>query len=894
MSRLLDVLMRLAPLEFRRYGPEIRHLVTVRSREIRATAGVFALGRFWLFQISDIVRNIVAEWRADRSRQRSRNSNEKDPQMSRLIRDIGHAVRALVRDRAFTAIAVVTLALGIGASTTVFSVVNGVLLRPLPYQNSDRLVALWTELPGFGFPRFPRVTDALFVHYGDQSRVIQSLAGWRQRPARLLVDGKAERILGADVSISFFSTLGVAPQIGRGFVEEDAMPGSAPVAVLSHEAWTARFGAVPDIVGRMLDIDGVATEVVGVMPRGFQLVDTDIELLGPLQIDRGSLGGTSFAMRAVGRLAPGYSVEDASVEIGDLLWTVSETDPSGFFNESTLGQGQANAGVDRLIDDVVGPIRSTLWVLLGTVGLVLLIACANVANLALVRAEARGREITLRVALGAGRARIVRMFLTESAVLGVAAGVVGLGLGYLSTRAVVAFGPTQLPRLDDIRIDATVTVFSLLVALLSGLLFGTIPAIRQSRPDLTTSLQQESRSGTSSRSKQRIRAVLVSTQVALALVLLIGSGLMVRSMVGLSRVDPGFKTSGVLTFGLAVPPETYSEPESVVEFFREVEERLRGLPGVAAVGASSRLPLFVGSGTGVRPEGFEIDPDQLPPIVYDGLATPGFLESIGMQLISGRTFHPGEQSADANVVIVSRKFVDRFWPEQDAVGKRIGMGAAGDGESARYATVVGVVGDVRGNGLREEPVAQIYQPFDGTESSLVVQVAVSGDVADVLPLIRREVALVDRNVPVTNVQTIDQVLSDSLASTMFTMTMLAVAAFLALILGAVGVYGVISYVVSLRTREIGVRMALGARRWDVGGMVLRQGAAVAAVGLVVGVGAAIGLTRLLGSLLYGVEAVDVLTFVVAVLIVGAIALAASYLPAIRATRVDPLDALRSD
>ena len=898
MHRIVRFVLRFAPPEFRdRFEEEIVDLLTTRSAELQTKHGRLALIRFWLRHLTDVIRTVVSERRLARRRRHTPSPSTRNSNMASLAHDTAHAVRTVRRHRAFAVVAILTLALGIGANATVFSVVNGVLLRPLPYSDSDRLVTVWSEMPGFGFETFAGLTESQFVHYQARNRTLQSFAAWRGDPARLSGDGDPELITAAAISDNLFRTIGVSPMLGRGFVSEETRPGMPDVAILSFELWTRVFGRDPNIIGTRVNFDDRQTEIIGVMPDAFRFVDPEVELLRPLRINPDSLIGTSFAVNAIGRLAPGVTHHDATAEFVQLIQSLPETDPTGFFTEAVIQQAGLKPTIHLLVDDVVGSVRSSLWILLGTVGLVMLIACANVANLFLVRAEGRQKEIAVRVALGAKRNRIMQLLLTESVLLGLVAGLVGLGIAYAGTQILVALSPEQLPRLEDIRVDGLVVVFTLGISVLSGVLFGAVPALRHSKPQLGSTLQQEGRSGAISRERQRIRGALVVTQVALALVLLIGSGLMVRSLVSLSRVDPGFATSGVLTFRVALPPNDYDNPTLARNFFQQLVDRLEGLPGVDAVGAGSRLPLFIGSGVSVTPEGVTINPDELPPIIFNSSATSGFFRSTGIPILAGRTFERADQvpTDQIRTAVVSHGFVERFWPGETGVGKRFRIGAgANDSTEAPWLTVVGVVGDVRGMGLREEPITQVYFPLSGSELSLAVAVRTAGDPARLASAVRQEVWTLNANLPVTDVRTMKAVLGESTASAVFTMTLLAIASAVALLLGTVGIYGVITYVVSQRTREIGVRIALGAKQRDVSLMVLRQGAVVVGLGVVAGLGAAFGVTRLMESLLFEVRAVDPITFIAAAVFIASASLLASFVPARRAARVDPMNALRTD
>ena len=602
-----------------------------------------------------------------------------DPFMTQLIQHVRHALRGFARSPGFTTIAALTLALGIGANAAIFSVVNGVLLRPLPYEDPGRLVSVWHEIPGFGVERFPAASDALFVHYRNRSRSFESLAAWSPTGQRVTGGESPELVVGARITENLLATLGRPPAMGRGFTEADAQPQGPAVAILGHGLWVRHFASDPRILGRTIEIDERPVEIVGVMAEDFRFLRPTVEILRPLTIDEDALTATGFNYQVIGRLAPGIRILDASAEVDALVSSLPETDPNGFFTAENIEQGGLKAFLNSSMDDVVGSIRSTLWILLGTVGFVLVIACANVANLFLVRSEGRQKEVALRTALGASRGHLIGRFLTESVLLGLVGGMVGLALAYAGTRALVAFGPTQLPRLEEIGVDGTVLAFTAGISVLAGLLFGALPVLRLSARPLASTLNQEGRGGTAGKDPQRARSLLVMAQVAMALMLLIGSGLMIRSFQELRAVDPGFNAEGVLTFGLNLPASSYVDDDAVAGFYQQLIDRLASLPGATSAGAAAESPLSANNRTPVIPEGMELEPGSVGPVVIGRVVSPGYIETMEIRLLAGRTFERADHETRAGSVIVNESFAEQFWPGEVVIGMRLLSSPDGSG-----------------------------------------------------------------------------------------------------------------------------------------------------------------------------------------------------------------------
>jgi putative ABC transport system permease protein len=809
----------------------------------------------------------------------------------------------LARSPGFTTITVLTLGIGIGANTAIFSAVNGILLQSLPYPDPDRLVGLWHTAPGIDIPLFEQ-SDGTYLFYGSENQTLEGMGIFGNTSMNLTGGEEPERVDAAFVTSTLFSTLGIVPEHGRSFVEADNEPDAEAVAILGHGLWSRRFGSDPGILDNTVLIDGEAHRVIGVMPVGFSLPVSDSELWTALEIDPGEATTGSFRWFSVGRMKPGESVESAQRDLDRLRQRLPEAYPGDFLTAQMMETAQMEAVVHPLIEDVIGDenLERSLWILLGTVFFVLLIACANVASLFLVRAQSRHREVALRVALGAGRKRLARFFLSESLILALAGGALGLLLAFAATRMLVLLGPDSIPRLEGIGIDRTVLAFTLAISLLAGLLFGSFPLLRYARANMVMALKEGGRGGGTGRERDRARKLLVLSQLAMAFVLVAGAGLMTRSFQKVREVDPGFEAEGTLTFRVSLPNAEYDSRASIGGFYGQLIERLEGLPGVTHVGAGTKLPLSE-SGHNmniVSIADHPVAPGDLPPVSNTQYVTTGFLETLGVPLLEGRTFDRTDHFSNTRAVVVNRPFAERHWPGESALGKRVHPSLADDGPA--WFQVVGVVGGVRDYTLPEEPGPIIYYPVTGLEEledvfwPLTMSLVLRTDAqpATLAPLVRAQVRELDPNLPITDVLTMEEVVSESTSQLGFAMLLLAVAAVIALLLAAIGIYGVMSYDVTRRTREIGVRMALGAPSAAVSGMVVKQSAAIAGIGLAVGLAGAFGLTRLMRALLFGVSPMDPATLGLVLLTLFGVALLASYLPARRAASVDPLVALRAD
>ncbi len=808
--------------------------------------------------------------------------------METLAQDVRYAVRRLLKSPGFSLVAIVTLALGIGANSAIFSVVNTVLLRSLPYAEPDRLVMLFNSRGEN--PHFP-ASAPNFLDFRDQTQLFSGAAAYgATRDFNLVGIGDPTRLRGTPVSAEIFDVLGVRPELGRAFRAEENEPGAGAVVVLSHSVWQQYFGSDPQVIGRTISLDGVTRTVVGVMPAGFDY-PRESTLWTPLEYDaafRDNANRGAHYLGVVARLKPGVTVERADAEMHALGDRLAAQYPE-------LARSTATAASMR--EELVGSIRPALLVLLGAVGLVLLIACANVANLLLARAAARESELAVRAALGAGRGRLVRQLLTESVILALVGGGVGLLLAFWGTDALTALQPRSLRQLGEVRVDATVIAFTAGVALLTGLLFGLVPALQVTRADLAGSIREGSRGSLSGRAGTRLRGGLVVAEMALAVMLLAGAGLLIRSFVGLMSVDPGFQPQGVLSVELSLPGSSYPDDESVRQFYTRLQERLRALPGVVASGAVSALPLGGrASMAGFYPADREQPRAGEMPIAHMIQATPDYFRAIGIPLRRGRLFTPADRAGAPVALLLSEAGARRIFRGEEPLGRSVtltfGTAAYPDGITG---VVVGIVGNVHQKGLELAIEPDVYIPFDQAPfSSMELTLRTTARPLSLAAGVRSAVREIDPNLALGDFQTVEQVVSRSVAQPRFYMLLLTLFAAVALVLAAVGIFGVISYSVTQRTREIGMRMALGADAGTVLGMVVRGGMKMVLLGLGIGLVLTFALTRLVAGMLYGVAPTDPLTLAGVVVVLGCVALLACWLPARRATRIDPMVALRSE
>jgi putative ABC transport system permease protein len=805
--------------------------------------------------------------------------------MHTLFRDIRYSVRSLAGSPGFTIVAILALALGIGANTAIFSAVNAVLLRPLPFDDPDRLVQIWASTPSKGVP-FHNMFYSDACEWRRQAQSFDAMSACAPGTTNLTMGDEPERLSLWRVNASFFPMLGTQFHAGRGFLPEDDRPGAAKVAVMTHALWQRRFGSDRKVVGSVVTLDGVGHTIIGILPSGFEVTGRTVDLFSPVALSgaRGP-GSDDTTVVVFARLKRGVSIPQAQAEM-DIVG-------------GRLRQFRGSLGVFPRVwglrDFVVRDIRLSLIVLLGAVALVLLIACANVANLLLARAGARQRELAVRAALGASRGRILRHLLTESSILGLAGGAGGVLLAWWGLRALLQLVPDRFPLLSHAGIDARVLGFTVIVSLMTGIVFGLAPALAASRSSvMSEALKEGGRGSGESIARSRLRSTLVVVEVALALVLLIGAGLLTRSFIRLNDINPGFNPRGVLTASISLPASAYKDPGQRIAFWRHLFEQLESIPGVVASGAASSLPLTQhNTGTGLIVEGRPIPQPTEIPIVWFRTVNAAYFRAMEIPLRSGRSFNDQDQKGPP-VAIVNETMARRHWPNEDVIGKRFTSGLPPPGRPITWITIVGVVGDLRHKGLNVEADAEVFWPYQQHAPaglSLAVRVTDS-DAAQFAPLLRKAISSVDRQQPVSQIRSMEQILEGSIAAQRLSVTLLGIFAALAVVLAGVGIYGVISFSVARRTQEIGVRLALGARGGDVVGMVVRQALTLTLAGVGIGLAAAFGLTRFLGSLLYGVSATDPWVLAGVSLLLTGIAFAASYIPARRAALVDPIIALR--
>ena len=808
------------------------------------------------------------------------------------LQDVRFGARALRRNPAFAAVAILTLALGIGANAAIFSVVNTVLLRPLPWSEPERAVMIWSKWTAFDKTW---VATGEVVDYRRRATTLREVAAWAEGQVNLTGDGDPERVSSAGVTANLFSTLGVGAMMGRTFSAAEDVRNGPNVVVLSHPLWSRRYAADPGIVGRTILINGNTYEVTGVMPPGFVL-PTDYQnpepsqLWLPLQMDPASMDHGSHGLYAAARLQPGATVRQAADELHGIA--VAMTD-EGLYPR----QMQFDTVVLSLTDEVVGNVRRAIWLLFGAVAFLLLIACANVANLLLARAEGRQREIAVRAALGASRLRVMRQLLTESLVLTAIATTAGLALAFVGVRFVGWWNPANVPRVAEVSVNLRVLLFTAAVAVLTSVVFSLAPAVRALRVDLTDSLKDGAQGASSGGGRQRYRHALVVIEMALAVVLLVGAGLMLRSLWALQRVQLGFDPSQVLTMRLSLPVASYQTPEQVVDFYGRLLDRVRAIPGVRTAGAVRALPLGSTIGDfGLRVEGFTPTPGTGAKGDWQ-IASAGYLEAIGERVVRGRSITPDDKTDTMLVALINEEMARRYWPGRDPIGGRFQIG--GGAQNRPFVTVVGIVADVRHNGVTQAVKEKFYVPHTQWHKSvgnairtMTLVMKAQGDPQALANPVRQTIRELDPKLPVAEVRTMDEVVAATLSAPRFTGMLLGVFAALALALSAIGIYGVLSYVVSRRTREIGIRVAIGAGRGQVLRLVLGSGVGLALVGIVVGLAAAGSLSRVMTTLLHDVQPGDPATYATVAGVLTIVAIVASLVPAWRATRVDPVKALK--
>ncbi len=830
------------------------------------------------------------------------------PTLESIFSDIKLALRRLRKSPGFAATVILTLAIGIGANAAVFSVINSILIRPLPYPGSDRLVALWLAAPGAGglanSQSGLRLSPSMYFTFREHNRTFDSLGVWGTGTANVTGFAQPEEVQMGMVSDGVLQALAAPPAAGRLLSSADQDPHGAKTVMLSYGFWQRRFGGQSSAIGGGIVIDGQTREIVGVMPRGFRLIDQEFDVLAPLAFDRGQLKLSPFWLQGVGRLKTGVTAREADADLSRLIpvWMDSYSNGPGT-NPHWYEHWKITPALHSLKQDVVGDVSSVLWVVMGTIGVVLLIACSNIANLLLVRADARQQELSIRAALGAGRGRIARELLTESVLLGLVGGGLGIGVAGAGLRLLASIGPANLPRLSEISLDVRSLAFTLILSLISGLFFGSIPAWRYARKQAVLGTGASSRTAGMSRQRHRSRDVLVVAQVAMALVLLVSAGLMIRTFAQLRNVDPGFTDAQhIQTMRVSIPDSALVNGQMVMRIQNDILDQLQSIPGVASVGLSAAVPM----------EGVEPNWDILyvehhdygrsdPPLRFFNYISPGYLQSMGTRIVAGRDFTWNEVYGFRQEVIVSENFARENWGSPAAaIGRRVRQFT-----TLPWSEVIGVAQDVRYEGVNDKAPAIVYWPavinspyvkndFFGARFACFVIRSERAGTPGLLIEMQQAVWKVNADLPLTSIRSMEEIYARSMASTSFTLVMLGIAASMALALGIIGIYGVISYAVAQRTREIGIRLALGAPKRELRWMFVRSALVLTVIGVAIGLGAAAGLTQLMKSLLFGVSPVDPVTYVSIPLVLAACAVLASYLPARRAASVDPAEALRAE
>ena len=806
--------------------------------------------------------------------------------METLWRDLRYGFRMLAKKPGFTVVAAVTLALGIGANTAIFSVVNAVLLRPLPYREPGRLVEIWETNPIKAWTDAP-AAPANFYDWEQQNDVFEGMANYSTGPGNFALTGKdePERLRGQAISGNLFSVLGVEASLGRTFLPEETWKGKDEVVILSHGLWKRRFGEDPNLIGQMISLRGKNYTVVGVMPDGFYFPTKEVDLWVPWGLDPTEIPNLRrpHFMRVVARLKSGKTLAQAQTEMNTIAGRLEQEYPG-----TNIKMG---VGLGLLHDWTVKDTRLPLLILLAVVAFILLIACANIANLLLARAATRMREMAIRTALGAGRRRLVRQLLTESLLMSAGGGALGLLFAVWGKELLLAFSPGNIPRFDEISVDASVFSFTLGITLLTTLIFGLVPALASSKIDLTSSLKEGGQKGGGDARHNRARNLFVVLEVAFALMLLIGAGLMIKSFMRLQRVDPGFDPDNILALQISLPGSKYKEDPQLIAFYQQALERIKSLPGVGDAGLTLTLPSQGAAWT----SDFTVEgrsPEEYGKEVRHNVVSSDYFRTMRVPLASGRLFSDYDDKDHPIVVVINEALARGFFSHEDPIGKRLKFSKP-EVEDKDWFTIVGVVKNEKLEGLAAEVKPEVYHPFlQGANNFVNLVVRTATDPRAMTVAVRREISALDKDVPIFNIKTMNEVLYESVARERFTVLLLAIFAAVALILSAVGIYGVMSYAVTERTHEIGIRMALGANASDVLGLVVRQGIKLAVAGVGLGVAGAFALTRLIEKLLFGVGATDPLTFTMISLLLTFVALLACWLPARRAAKVDPMIALR--
>jgi putative ABC transport system permease protein len=802
--------------------------------------------------------------------------------------DLRYGFRMLYKSPGFTAVAIITLAVGIGANTAIFSAVNAVLLRPLPYRDADRLVVILHD-------GHNPVAPANFIDWRNQSTAFESMGAAEYWTPNLTDGDRPEKVWALQLSSDIFPLLGIQPALGRVFLPEENKPGSEHEVVLSYALWQRRFSGDERVLGRNIALNGETYTVVGVMPRGFKFAPfwaTKAELWVPIALGPRASSRTGNSLRVFARLAPGVSMEQAGAEMATIAARLDSQYPGT----------NRNVTVVPLKDKVVGDIRPALLMLLGAVALVLLIACANVAHMLLARASARQKEVAVRTALGASRLRLIRQFLTESLVLALVGGGAGLLLAICCIRVLISISPAAIPRVETISVDSQVLIFIAGISVLTGLGFGLVPAFQSTGASLCDSLKEGGRGPAGGAASNRIRGLLIASEFALALMLLIGAGLMVRSVIALQRIDPGFNPNNLMTMVVSVAGSRESVPGRRAEFYQEMTRRVRAMPGIQSAGVINHLPL-AGDTWGWP---FWIEGEPLPPpgegpdAVYR-VVLPGYFQTMGIPIVGGRDISETDTMNNPGVVVINQKLAERYWPGQDAIGKRITM--ENPRKSPSWITVVGVARNSKQEEWAARPESEVFLPYlqnhnylenSNAFSYMTLVARTTGDAADLASPIKSQIWAIDPSVTISEVQTMEEVVTRATAQPRFNLLLLAAFGGIALVLAGAGIYGVTSYWVSQRTHEIGIRMALGAARSDIRKLIVGQAMILALMGSGAGLLGALGLGRLISGLLYGVQPTDAVTYIAVTLVLCGVGFLAAYVPARRATRADPMTALRCE
>ena len=822
--------------------------------------------------------------------------------MSGFGTQLKHVLRRLMRSPMFTVVTLLTIAIGVGANSAIFSVINGVLLKPLPYPEPDRLVGVWQTAPGLDIKDLNASPSDYFT-FREENHTFQQFGIWNGDSVSITGLAAPEQVQAIDMTSGVLEAFGVQPALGRWFTLKDEVQGNPETVILTHGYWQRKFGGDPSVIGRRIVADGKAREIIGVMPQSFRFLDQKPELFFPLQFERAKVFLGNFSYVAIARLKPGVTLAQVNADVARMIPIVNtKFPPPPGFSAKLFEDAHIQHNVRPLKQDVIGELGKVLWVLMASIGVVLLIACANVANLLLVRAEGRQQELAIRTALGAGSRQIAREFLVESVFLGVLGGAAGLGLAYAALRLLVSLAPSSLPRLENITIDPLVLLFTLALSLVAGVLFGLMPVFKFAAPSVMAALRAGGRTLSQSKESHRARNTLVVLQVALAVILLISSGLMIRTFQALRHVQPGFTSPRELqTLAVFIPESQVKEPERVVRMHQEILRKVSAIPGVSSAAFANSVPTDGNNSTDLLyAEDRTYAEGQVPPLRRFKFVAPGFFQTMGTRLIAGRDYTWTDIYDQRLFVMISENMARELWRNPAAaIGKRIR-----EGMKDPWREIIGVVADIRSDGADQKPPTTVYWPlimknFWGNEKFIerravfAIRSSRAGS-ESFIKEIRQAIWSVNPDVPLASIRTLEQVYRGSMARSSFTLVMLAIAGGMALLLGVIGIYGVISYSVSQRTREMGIRIALGAQQNRITSMVVRHGLLLASIGVAIGLVAAAAVTRIMSSMLFAIRPVDPVTYAAVSAGLLAAAAAASYVPAHRASAVNPVDALRAE